>query len=633
MRIGSLPAPRRIAACVATLCLFAAVACAAGDNIAPEGYTALFNGADLAGWKGLVADPPARAAMTAERLAEEQRKADERMRAHWRVEDGALVFDGKGDSLCTARDYADFDLYVDWKIEAKGDSGIYLRGSPQVQIWDNPVGSGGLYNNEKHPSGPLFVADRPVGQWNTFRIIMSGERVTVYLNGILVVDDTPMENYWERGKPIYPSGQIELQNHGSKLYFKNIYLRELPPAPARAAAAPIVKRGCRVAVAGYSITEQRLYSRFIEDYLLMCCADLDLMCMQFGWSGERAPGFQARFADDCLGFKPNVVTTCYGMNDGLYRPYEPGIGAAYEQAMRAIARAAAAAGVGMVVGSPGAVDLFTFRRPDLPPPVYNDNLARLRDIARTIARESGQPFANVHDHMMLAQLRAKPVLGEAYDVCGGDGFHPQPNGHLVMAYAFLKALGMDGAIGSITVDMQGGAAAQGGHTVLSAEKGAVEIRSVNYPFCFFGDEKSPAATRSILPFLPFNADLNRLTLVVRNLTGASARVTWGAASKVFPRARLEEGINLAAEFLDNPFCEAFRKVDALVAKKQEFETVMIKEAVTKFRWIRAALGDDAEGARAIATLVDKLFARQRALHEEVRAAIAPVTHRLVVGAP
>jgi hypothetical protein len=169
--------------------------------------------------------------MTPEKLAEAQKKADEAMRAHWKVADGALVFDGKGKSLCTAKDYADFELLVDWKILPKGDSGIYLRGSPQVQIWDSaqrPEGSGGLYNNKKHPSKPIKCADKPIGQWNTFRIKMIGEKVTVWLNGELVVDDVVLENYWERDKPIYPTGQIELQNHGNTLYFKNIYIREIP---------------------------------------------------------------------------------------------------------------------------------------------------------------------------------------------------------------------------------------------------------------------------------------------------------------------------------------------------------------------------------------------------------------------
>jgi len=197
----------------------------------PEGYTALFNGRDLTGWKGLVANPIKRAKMSAEELAELQIEADQVMRDHWRVIDGILCFDGKGQSLCTLKDFGNFELLVDWKIEKDGDSGIYLRGSPQVQIWDpatNPVGSGGLYNNQKNPSKPLRAADNPVGEWNRFRIIMTGPNVTVYLNGQLVVDNVVMENYWERNKPIYASDAIELQAHHSPLYFKNIFIKELP---------------------------------------------------------------------------------------------------------------------------------------------------------------------------------------------------------------------------------------------------------------------------------------------------------------------------------------------------------------------------------------------------------------------
>ncbi len=218
-----------------SLVLSAAVAfpcfASAADNTPPDGFVALFNGHDLSGWKGLVENPKTRAAMSPEELARKQKAADQRMRTHWQVVDGVLVFDGKGKSLCTAKDYGDFELYVDWKIKPKGDSGIYLRGSPQVQIWDTaqrPEGSGGLYNNKIHPSKPTKCADKPVGQWNTFRIKMIGEKVSVWLNGERVVDNVVMENYWERDKPIYPTGQIELQNHGNTLYFKNIYIREIP---------------------------------------------------------------------------------------------------------------------------------------------------------------------------------------------------------------------------------------------------------------------------------------------------------------------------------------------------------------------------------------------------------------------
>jgi len=201
-----------------------------GVLLKEEGFVALFNGKDLFEWKGLVADPVKRAQMSPEELEKAQVRADEVMRAHWQVVDGILFFDGKGESLCTVKDYGDFELLVDWKITEGGDSGIYLRGSPQVQIWDpasEGIGSGGLYNNQIGPSRPLERADNPVGEWNTFRIRMVGERVTVYLNGVLVVDDVVMENYWERNRPIYDSGQIELQAHGNPLYFRNIYIREI----------------------------------------------------------------------------------------------------------------------------------------------------------------------------------------------------------------------------------------------------------------------------------------------------------------------------------------------------------------------------------------------------------------------
>jgi len=206
----------------------------AADNEPPEGFMAVFNGKDLTNWKGLEAgpldNPIKRAAASKEELAKARAEADENMKAHWKVADGALVFDGKGRSLCTAKNYGDFEMLVDWKILPKGDSGIYLRGSPQVQIWDpalNNVGSGGLFNNKKNQSKPDIIADKPIGEWNTFRIKMVGDKVTIHLNDKLVTDNVVLENYWDYSKPIFPTGQIELQNHGNTLWFKNIYIREL----------------------------------------------------------------------------------------------------------------------------------------------------------------------------------------------------------------------------------------------------------------------------------------------------------------------------------------------------------------------------------------------------------------------
>lgn len=237
MRCGLRSAVVLLAGCVL---LFAKTVSAQDRplNRPPEGFQALFNGKDLANWKGLVENPKKRATMTAAELAEAQKKADERMRDHWAVKDGVLVFDGKGDNLCSAKDYADFELYVDWKIEEGGDSGIYVRGTPQIQIWDTEFakyfelgsqkGSGALWNNKKNPRFPDAKADKPVGQWNTFFIRMTGEKLSIRLNDKLVVDNVTLENYWEPEKPVYETGSIELQNHGNTLYFRNVFVRELP---------------------------------------------------------------------------------------------------------------------------------------------------------------------------------------------------------------------------------------------------------------------------------------------------------------------------------------------------------------------------------------------------------------------
>jgi hypothetical protein len=215
----------------------------AEDNTPPPGFTALFNGKDLTNWQGLV-ELPDREKVGKDGLAKAQEEANKRVLPHWSVKDGVLIYSGarakgKPNSLQTAKDYGNFELYLDWKIDELGDSGVYLRGNPQVQIWDSDrspgargldkgSGSGGLWNNQKNPNRPLKKADKPVGQWNTFHIIMKGDRVTVFLNGEKVVDNTPLENYWNRGQPLPTRGPIELQDHGDKLWFKNIYIKELP---------------------------------------------------------------------------------------------------------------------------------------------------------------------------------------------------------------------------------------------------------------------------------------------------------------------------------------------------------------------------------------------------------------------
>lgn len=233
-----------------------------------EGFVKIFNGKDLTGWKGLLAgpndNPYKRYQLKPEELKKLQAESDELMYKTWSVEDGCIVFSGKGRSLCTEKQYGNFEMYVDWKLfeGPEPDAGIYLRGTPQVQIWDTSrvnvgaqVGSGGLYNNQKNISVPSKVADNGVGQWNSFYIKMVGERVTVYLNGELVVNDVIMENYWDRSLPILMKEQIELQAHGTKVAYRDIYIHELPSVEPTQLTTQEKKEGFKMLFDGTSLSE------------------------------------------------------------------------------------------------------------------------------------------------------------------------------------------------------------------------------------------------------------------------------------------------------------------------------------------------------------------------------------------
>ncbi len=390
----------------------------------------------------------------------------------------------------------------------------------------------------------------------------------------------------------------------------------------------------RVAIVGDSITEQKLYSKYVESWLLACSGVPDLRVMQFGWGGETAGGFANRADNDLAVFDPDIVTLCYGMNDGGYQPWRSEIGTAYEANMRRILDRLSALGVkSVVVGSPGAVDTNFFRpgqtMADKPAHIaYNDNLAHLRDIDRALATEKGQRFADVHAAMVDAMTKANGTLGPKYDVCGGDGFHPGPNGQLLMAYAFLKGLGVDGSIGEITVDLSAGTAkGTPGQKVAGVKKdgvvATVEVSSTRWPFCFEGEASSSGGTRSILPFVPFNDDLNRYRLKVTGLQTPAAKVTWGSETKTFTKDQLAAGVNLAAEFPHTPFDEPFAHFQAAVAEKQNFETFMIKQIVTDFRLI-PDISTDVEAQAAARVLSGKLMKRWEALDQTARERLVPV---------
>lgn len=395
-----------------------------------------------------------------------------------------------------------------------------------------------------------------------------------------------------------------------------------------AAAKELVEPGDFVAVIGDSITEQKQYSVFIEDYLLMCQPAEHLQVAQFGWGGETAAGFEKRMRNDMLRFKPMLITTCFGMNDGGYAALNDERAELYRQSQQKIIDKAKKDGVRtIVVGSPGCVDTDKFRNPEAST-VYNKTLGQLRDIAKEVAEKNGVAFADVHTPMMDAMQKGKAKYGKEYHVGGPDGVHPDANGHLVMAYAFLKALGCDGNIGKITVNLKSNSAeAAHGHKVLSNKDGKIEIESTRYPFCFYGDPKSTSATAGIIEFIPFNDELNRFTLVVEAAPTEKCKITWGSTSKEFSREQLEKGINLAAEFIDNPFNEPFKNVEGAIREQQNYETGLIKSVVTKLPDFKKLVPDETE---AIDRIAKSGLRHDKQLFDAAATKVMPVKHTLVI---
>jgi hypothetical protein len=283
----------------------------------------------------------------------------------------------------------------------------------------------------------------------------------------------------------------------------------------------------------------------------------------------------------------------------------------------------------IIVGSPKCVDPYTFKNPNTPADVYNKNLAALAAIAKDVAAKEGVLYADVFDPMVTAIAKEKAQYGPTFNM-GGDGVHPGPDGHLVMAYAFLKAMGCDGNIGTITVDMSAKqATGTSGQEIASYQNGTVTVKSTRYPFCFAGRIDSPDATpAAVLRNVPFNDELNRYLLVVKNLGAPKAKITWGGATKEYTADELAKGINLAAEFVqNNPFMNQFTAVDNAVHLQEDQEQCLTQFFLFQVPRFKAYIpGADT----AFDQLVAAGIAQHQKLFNAAAALVIPVTHTIKI---
>jgi lysophospholipase L1-like esterase len=399
---------------------------------------------------------------------------------------------------------------------------------------------------------------------------------------------------------------------------------KLPPAPARP-KQPLLRTGDRLAICGDSITEQKLYSRIMETYLTVCVPELNVTVRQYGWSGEQAGGFLHRMTNDVLRFNPTIATTCYGMNDHRYVPYTPEIGDAYRANMGDVVRSFQAHGVRVVLGTAGPVGKMPSWVKSAKGTVLdlNLNLAELRNINLQIAAtEKTAGFADIFRPMLMQEFRARSFYGTNYAVPGKDGVHPGLAGQTMMAWSFLRALGVDGQIGTITVSLGSGkATATAGHAITASGPGSVTLHSTRYPFVVpSADPADDNSIRSAFQWIPFEEELNRFLLVVKDArTSARYEVKWGDILRIYSGAELRHGVNLAQDFTVTPFDTAFRAVDTAVAAKQAYETKQIKEL-----FHGEAGRTDMEGT------VQRTEAERAPLAAAIPAAMVPVDHTITI---
>jgi lysophospholipase L1-like esterase len=403
----------------------------------------------------------------------------------------------------------------------------------------------------------------------------------------------------------------------------DVYLGHLAPETKTL----LLQKGDRYAICGDSITEQKMYSRLLEAYLAAARPDLAVECRQYGWSGETAAGFAGRMKNDVLRFKPTIASTCYGMNDFRYVPFEAAIGEDYRKNQTKVVQAFKVAGARVVLGSSGTIH-------SVPPWVksakgtwetLNLALLQFRNIDIEIAEAEQVTFADVYWPMLAKGYESRAKHGDTFKLEGNDGVHPGWAGHVMMAAAYLKALGLDGDLGTVEIDLPTGSVqAKNGQAATRQAYGAYALRSERLPCSFEpGDIAKDNTLAAGLALSDFQNRFNRLTLKVTGVKGAQVKVTWGEQSKVFATADLARGINLAAEFPQGPTKPVFDKIWKAVGDKQAYETKQIqklfrgKDAKTDMEAVVKA--SEVEHAQHVATLAAAYSPAQTILKfEEVK---------------
>jgi hypothetical protein len=376
----------------------------------------------------------------------------------------------------------------------------------------------------------------------------------------------------------------------------------------------------------------------VAQYFLMCQPVEGIEVVQSAQHYDGVEAFMKRVEIDLTPWHPTVALISHGCEEGSSDAQSRGLTYYHPTYLSQSVDNLKKIGVRTIVlGTANCVDSFYFKEAHdfkgstIDATTWNQNLALFRDTDRQIAEKQGVAFADIYSQMMEVMPKVKAAYGENYAFGGEDAARSPASGQLVIAYAFLKALGCDGAIGTITVDLAANKAeGTPGQKIISAQNGTVEVESSRYPYCFNGPPEKADSTSGVIPFFPFNDELNRYLLVVNGMTSARAKVTWGTESREFTAVELQKGVNLAAAFAAHtPFDEPFHKVQTALWDQQQSQSLFTDSFFHKQPDLKLMAPTASSTIDEIAAAI---IAQDRSKGATAAALVVPVRHTLKIEA-
>jgi lysophospholipase L1-like esterase len=386
------------------------------------------------------------------------------------------------------------------------------------------------------------------------------------------------------------------------------------------------KDGDTIVMIGDSITEQHLYSNYVEMWTTTRFPAWKLTFRNVGIGGDRSTGGNGRFARDVAFFKPTAMTVDFGMNDGNYRAFdEPGF-SAYMGGLKGMAEQAKAANIRAAWVTPQPLD-----NGDQGPTAltgYNQTLEKYSEGVKTIADQNGGLFVDQF-HPYLAVLDKARAAGPKYDrITAGDAVHPGEPGQALMAASILKGLHLPPLVSSVEIDAAAKTVAgkQAEVTDLSVTESGVTFNRLDQSLPFF-----PEKATSILKWAPLLDELNQYTLKVTGLTGGKYEVKLGGVKVAeYSADELAKGVNLAEPALKTgPVADQVKAVVAAIENKNRMHHDRIFRGIHLSNvpdWVGTREELEAKKQAALKTR----YAELEKLDEEVRKTLPIKPHKVEV---